>query len=184
MPKMTGVNFTKMTCVIFGLSPASSPARGCAMFKTMSKTPAVVSLAALPPSWPAFVDQVALGATPHAAAAALGYASPALTSARLMRLPQIRKALVQAVQGRLEGEAGPLAIQAVLDVLSDPEAPGAVKAKLALGVLDRIKPAPEDRERADKPLAQLTLAELTSEVERLRQSGQPGAQMRDVTPQA
>lgn len=146
----------------------------------MSKAIAITS--ELPPSWATFADRVASGCEPEAVAKELGYAAPATTATLLMQNVKVRKALVASVQARLEGEAGPLALKAILDVLSDEKAPGAVKAKLALGVFDRIQPAKDDRPLADKPLADLTTRELETLVDQMRGNSPPAPQMRDITP--
>lgn len=141
-------------------------------------------IADLPASWPIFVDALVNGAKPRKAAAMAGFTDTAHTAPLLMRHPTVRKALVAATQARLEGEAAPLALRTVLEVLSDPEAPGAVRAKLALGVLDRIQPPKDDRAAADKPLHELTVSELAALAEQLRSASPPAPQMRNVTPDA
>lgn len=118
----------------------------------------------------------------EAAAIECGYASPKATATALLRHPMVRKALITATQSRLEGEAGPLAVQTIIDVLNDEKAPGAVKAKLALGVLDRIQAPKEDRGLKDKPLSELTPDELRQVIAEMRDSPPAQPQMRDVTP--
>lgn len=157
------------------------------MLRTMT-TPAL-TVTELPPNWALFVEGVVAGGSPADVAKSLNYAQPTPTSALLLRHPQVRKALVQATQARLEGEAGPLAVKVIMEVLSDDNAPAAVKAKLALGVMDRIQPPKDERPASDKPLSSMTVSELAEEVARLRsQAGilehahigiEP---MRDVTP--
>jgi len=147
----------------------------------MTRPPALI-VSELPANWALFVDCLIARQAPEDAAKACGYDEPKRAGTLLMRHPTVRKALVAATQARLEGEAAPLALQVIMQVLGDPAAPGAVKAKLALGVLDRIQPPKDERPTGDKPLGDLTLAELADEAARLRGSSPRPPEMRDVTP--
>jgi hypothetical protein len=142
----------------------------------------VVATGRLPPNWAAFAEAVAAGDTPEAAAKSLGFAEPKRTAALLMRAPEVRKALVEATKAFLEGEASILAMDVVREILEDrdPKAK-AVRAKMAVAILDRSAPAKAPASPGSKPLHELTVEELMAEASRLR-TLPPGPQMRDITP--
>lgn len=138
----------------------------------------------LPRNWAAFVDAVALGQDPTTAADALGYANARETGLALIRHPQVRKALAAASLARLEGVSLPLALDTVDEILRDQSAPKAVRAKLALGIVDRlIKKEGGDASAgaSGKNLADMTVRELE---QLIAQSGALPGEMRDVTPEA
>lgn len=137
---------------------------------------------ALPPNWATFVDQVTLGAKPTEAAKLLGYATPRETAAALLRHPQVRKALAVAVEARLEGVAVPLALETIEEILADQTAPKAVRAKLAVAVLNRSQPKNDQPAPGGKPLADMTPRELEQLVAQLGESGARPGEMRDITP--
>src|SRR5689334_6483950 len=95
---------------------------------------------ALPSNWAVFVERVTLGDDPALAAKVLGYENPKQAAVALLRHPQVRKALATAAEARLEGVSVPLALDTIDEILRDQSAPKAVRAKLALGVLDRVRP--------------------------------------------
>lgn len=142
---------------------------------------------ALPNNWAAFVDMVALGNDPADVAASCGYANPKAAAAALLRHPQVRKALAASAMARLEGVSLPLALDTVDEILQDKTAPKAVRAKLALGIVDRLV----KKEGADaaagasgKTLASMTARELEQAIAQLQASGVRPGEMRDVTPDA
>ena len=136
----------------------------------------------LPRNWSAFVDAVALGQDPTTAADALSYADARQTGLALIRHPQVRKALAAASLARLEGVSLPLALDTVDEILRDQTAPKAVRAKLALGIVDRlIKKEGGDAAAgaSGKNLADMTVRELE---QLIAQSGARPGEMRDITP--
>ena len=141
---------------------------------------------ALPPQWAVFVDRVTLGMDPGDAAALAGYEDSRRAAATLMRHPAIRKALVTAAQARLEGKALPMALDTIESILADVTAPRAVRAKLALGVLDRAMVARNDRSgeaaKEGKSLQDMTLDELAQVVRSLESAQELASQTLDVTP--
>lgn len=148
-------------------------------FFYMSSTPAI----ALPSNWASFVDQVTLGGDPIKAAEFLGFDNPRAAAAALLRHPTVRKALATAAEARLEGVCVPLALDTIEEILKDATAPKAVRAKLALGVMDRVR-AKEDKTLAagGKSLADMTARELEQLMAQLAESGVRPGEMRDVTP--
>lgn len=137
----------------------------------------------LPPNWAAFVDAVAGGADPEATAKSLGYAQPKHTSALLLRHPTVRKALAASAQAWLQWRGGQLAREVVEEIMTDrdPKAK-AVRAKMAMAILDRVEPPKEEKGASDKPLGEMKMSELMAEAARLRGSSPLPDQMRDVTP--
>jgi hypothetical protein len=136
----------------------------------------------LPTNWARFVEQVTLGAAPGEAAKAMGWESPQQVATSLMRHPEVRKALAAASLARLEGVSLPLALDTVDEILRDKDAPKAVRAKLALGIVDRlIKKEGADAAAAGgtKDLNAMTVRELE---QLLAQSGVRAGQMLDITP--
>lgn len=149
----------------------------------MSATALVVT--ELPPNWAVFVEAVAGGTDPTEAAKTQGYADPKRTGALLLRHPTVRKALIAASQAKLEWRGAQLAWEVIEEIMTDraPQAK-AVRAKMAMALLDRIQPPKEERPADDKPLGELTLTQLRAEVDRLRGSSPLPGEMRDVTPKA
>ena len=141
---------------------------------------------ALPPQWALFVDRVTLGHDPTDAAALAGYDDSRRAAATLMRHPTIRMALVAAAQARLEGTALPAALDTIEEILADKTAPKAVRAKLALGVLDRAlaaKGGAQDQgAKGGKALQDMTLDELAQVVRSLESAQELASQTLDVTP--
>lgn len=136
----------------------------------------------LPSNWATFVDQVLLGAEPADAAKLCGYASPRAASLALMRHPQVRKALATAAETRLECEAVPLALDVVAEILKDRDPKArAVRAKLAIAVLDRVRSKEDKAGVVGKDLSNMTLRELEQFIAQV--GARPG-EMRDVTPDA
>lgn len=145
----------------------------------------MTTVAALPPNWALFVEQLTLGADPTSAAELLGYENPKRVAVALLKHPQVRKALASAAEARLEGVSVPLALDTIDEILADKEAPKAVRAKLALGVLDRVRPKGEAPGGAGgKSLADMTPRELEQLVAQLGASGLRPGEMRDVTPRS
>lgn len=101
-----------------------------------------------------------------------------------MRHPQVRKALLASAEARLEGVSLPLALDTVDEILQDQSAPKAVRAKLALGIVDRLvkKRDAGEASASGKQLADMTPRELEQLVAQLGASGILPGQMRDVTP--
>jgi hypothetical protein len=136
---------------------------------------------ALAPNWGLFVEQIALGTSPTEAAKSLGWTDPGRTAAALLSMPLVRKALVAATEARLESRAAPMAAQVIEEILSDPDAPKAVRAKLAIAVLDRIradKPKPNEGGAPDRAMNTEDLAALVERLETALLIPAP----RDVTP--
>ena len=142
---------------------------------------------ALPPQWALFVDRVTLGHDPTDAAALAGYEDSRRAAATLMRHPTVRMALVQAAQARLEGRALPMALDTIESILGDETAPRAVRAKLAVAVLDRAlaaKGGPQDQaSKGGKALQDMTLDELAQVVRSLESAQELASQTLDVTPE-
>jgi hypothetical protein len=141
---------------------------------------------ALPPQWAVFVDRVTLGMEPADAAALAGYEDSRRAAATLMRHPTVRMALVTAAQARLEGRALPMALDTIESILGDETAPRAVRAKLAVAVLDRAlsaKGGTQDQgAKGGKALQDMTLDELAQVVRSLESAQELASQTLDVTP--
>jgi len=139
----------------------------------------------LPPHWAAFADAVAGGQTPEEAAKALNLpGDPKRTAAALMRHPSVRQALTEASNAELMSSGLHLAWGVVREILSDrcPKAK-AVRAKLAIAVIDRAQPPKEKAlHSGDKPIGEMTMAELEQYVRDQRSSVPPGPDMRNITP--
>jgi hypothetical protein len=90
--------------------------------------------------------------------------------------------LAAAAEARLQSEAVPLALQAIEEILRDEATPAAVKAKLALGVLDRARPPEDKKPDAGKSLNDMTISELESFATRLAASTPGQGEMLNVTP--
>lgn len=132
-------------------------------------TPAV-----LPPNWAAFVESVAVGMSPTEAAKRLGFERPASMASALMQLPDVRMALVAATEARLEGVLAPLAAQVAEEILLDDGAPKAVRAKLALGILDRVRGQKVTRADRETPEGD-SLSEMRDLVERMERAMRAGS---------
>lgn len=130
-----------------------------------------------------FCDLVLRGTPPAEAAALAGYARPAETAAALVRHPNVRKALAEGAAAMLECELVPLSLKVARAILEDTEPKAvAVRAKLALGLLDR---AAKTQAQADDPaqeLAKLTTDQLAQLVARGLAAQEREAQTLDVTP--
>lgn len=134
----------------------------------------------LPDGWTRFVTEVASGVDPTDAAKALGFPNAAAIASELLRRPDVRKALAQAAEAMLECEAVPLALGVVREILTDRDPKArAVRAKLAVAVLDRTKPK-EDKPPADP--AQMDATQLEQLVAQLQGLGVRPGQMLDITP--
>lgn len=137
---------------------------------------------ALPANWARFIDSVLIGTNPADAARALGFSNPAMAAAELLRTPQVRKALVAAGAARLECEGLPLALDVVNEILTDRDPKArAVRAKLAVAVLDRVLGKPE-KEQAPNP-ADMSRDQLHQLVAQLQASGVRPGEMLNVTPE-
>ena len=77
-----------------------------------------------------------------------------------------------------------MALDTIDEILADPTAPKAVRAKLALGLVDRMikKREAEGGSAHSKSLADMTPRELEQVVAQLSGSGVRPGEMRDVTP--
>lgn len=104
-------------------------------------------------AWATMIHHMIDGATPADAAALAGFAQPAQVARVLVRDPRFRKALADAAQARIECDLLPLSLKVSRDILTDtnPKAV-AVRAKLALGIMDR---AAKDRAKEEDPTAEL-----------------------------
>jgi hypothetical protein len=143
---------------------------------TMAKPPAT-----LPDGWTRFVTDVAEGMDPADAAKALGFPNPAAVAAELLRRPDVRKALAQTTEAMLECEAVPLALGVVREILTDRDPKArAVRAKLAIAVLDRTKSKDEKAPPADP--AQMDATQLEQLVAQLQGLGVRPGQMLNITP--
>lgn len=122
--------------------------------------------------WCIFIDRVCAGTSPRDAAALAGYANPEETAAQLLRLPAIRKALSDAIEGRLLSEAAPVAVHVALSILNDAEAPASIRGKMAVAILDRTRAKP-DAVAQDAPgsMSGLGQADLERLVAQLQASG-------------
>ena len=128
-----------------------------------------------------FVDRVARGMEPGDAARLAGFTDPDDTAADLLRLPNVRKALQDTLEGRLLSEAAPLAIKVALEILNDDKAPASIKGKMAVAVLDRVKgkeAAPGTEGGSLAGLSQKALEQLVAQLEASGAVVIP----RDVTP--
>lgn len=144
---------------------------------------AAVALA-LPTNWAAWVDAVTLGDDPVDAAKALGYANPRQVAAALLRMPNVRKALVAASEAYLVSRAAPLAMRVVEEILADKTAPASVRGKMAIAVLDRIRDKDEKALGAGKTIGDMTVSELEAHVRKLEDLKGGALEMRDVTPRS
>lgn len=147
----------------------------------MPKDVAVVS--ELPPNWAVWVDAVVTGTDPVEAARSVGWREPKTTAGILLRHPTVRKALVTAAQVKLEWRGTQLALEVVEEIMTDrdPKAK-AVRAKMAIALLDRIKPTADQKPGTEKPIGEMTVDELRQYVAEQRGSAPRPPQMRDVTP--
>lgn len=88
-----------------------------------------------------------------------------------------------AAEARLECEAVPLALDAVSELLQDRDPKArAVRAKLAVAILDRTREKADPRESSTLSLADMSMRQLEQLVTQLGASGILPGQMRDVTP--
>lgn len=118
-----------------------------------------------------FVDAVARATPPTDAARLAGYADPETTALDLLRLPEVRKALSDTVEGRLLSEAAPLALRTTLDILNDKSAPASIRGKMAIAVLDRVKSRDSGQDDGGKGLSGLSQGDLEGLVAQLERSG-------------
>lgn len=140
------------------------------VLSTQSMDPAKVAL---------FVEKVAGGADPVTAAGEAGFSHPYGASQSLLRQVEVRKALVAATDARLLSEIAPLALDVIAKILRDDAAPASVKGKLALGALDRAAKVAVDPSKREKPLEEMTPAELAELVAKL----DPATRAINITPQ-
>lgn len=130
--------------------------------------------------WAVFVDRVAAGTPPVDAARLAGYANPDETAQDLLRLPKVRKALAQSIEGRLLSEAAPLALRVALEILGDSGAAASIRGKMAVAILDRTKDK-EPEGPGTGNLANLSQAQLAAFVAQLEAQGAVVVPL-DVTP--
>jgi hypothetical protein len=95
------------------------------------------------------------------AAEKAGYSQPLTSASKALARPAVHDAIVKLQQQRMTNEALPLAVQAFIDVLSDPKT-GAM-AKIAAAKVVYEKTATQT-DTADKPIHELTLAELNARI--------------------
>ena len=129
------------------------------------------------------MDMIILGGEPAEAARLLNYSNPKQAAVELLRHPQVRKALVAGAEARLEGRSLPMALDTVEEILADKSAPKAVRAKLALGIIDRVRPKADKAPDAGKPVGDMSQRELEQLVAQLQASGVRPGQMLDITPE-
>ena len=139
-----------------------------------------------PPAWRYFIEQVSLGKSPGEAAAEAGFKDPRAAATELLGLPAVRLALETSGEARLMGVSVPLALDCIDEILRDKTAPKAVKAKLALGIVDRVirkRDAAAPTVPGDgKALQDMSVTELQNLVVQLGGQGVVVGEMRDVTP--
>lgn len=137
-----------------------------------------------PADWRAFVDAVAVGGDPLQACAALGYADPAQAAAALLTLPEVRQGLVAATEARLEAIIGPLAARTVERILMDDtgDVTHAVKAKLAVAMLDRVRGVKVQRPGEREEGQGQSVDELRGLVERMEAAVLAGSDALIVSP--
>lgn len=121
----------------------------------------------LSPMQSLFVTEMARGGgTPTDAARRAGYSEPSQAARHLARLPHVAAA-IQVEQRAALCEVVGLAVRALRDVLSDPDAAPRDRIAAARVVLDRtgLGPTkPAEPEKADKPLEELSIAELEARI--------------------
>jgi hypothetical protein len=131
----------------------------------------------------AFCARLLEGTPPTRAATLAGYDDPKAAAAVLLRHPQVRKALTEGTAARIECELVPLSLKVARDILEDtnPKAV-AVRAKLAVAMLDRAAKNAQAEADPAKELAKMSLDELAALVAKGREAVALEARTVDVTP--
>lgn len=121
----------------------------------------------------AFVRFVADGVAPRLASKLAGYEADMVDTARILESPRVQSAIREVVSRKLFTEGAPLAYKVLVEVLNSPKAQHRDKIAAAKTILDRagfIAPAASKATNAeDKPLHEMTTAELRARAERLAQ---------------
>lgn len=132
-----------------------------------------------------FCAELLAGHSPGSAAILAGYPEPEAAALVLMRHPSVRKALAEGAAAMIQCELVPLSLRVTRDILEDtnPKAV-AVRAKLAIAVLDRAAKDTEAREEADpaRALAKMTNDQLAELVAKGLEAQAQEAHTIDVTP--
>lgn len=130
-----------------------------------------------------FCSAVLAGASPGEAARKAGYSDPAVTGQVLIRHPQVRKALAEGAAAMIECELVPLSLKVARDILKDTEPKAvAVRAKLALGLLDRAAKNAAGSEDPAQALTKLSTEQLAALVAKGMAAEAAEARTVDVTP--
>lgn len=125
-----------------------------------------------------FVDElVAGGCKPTEAARRAGFQHPGQEAYRLMRKPHVQDAVKDAQNRLIAGSGTNVALKTLLEVMQDTKAPASARVSAAGKMLDAAghfsKKSDDDRE---KPLHEMTDAELQSFLERCNQVIASGAE--------
>jgi phage terminase small subunit len=130
-----------------------------------------------------FVGRLLEGDSPTQAARVAGYAEPTNTGAALIRHPLVRKALADAAAAQIECELVPLSLKVAREILEDTEPKAvAVRAKLALGLLDRAAKNRQTDEDPSKALSKMSNDELAALVAKGLAAEAQEAQTINITP--
>lgn len=121
-----------------------------------------------------FVRQCAHGQLQTRAAELAGYTVPGSEATRLMRLPHVVAAIRMERDRHFVGELGALAVNTIRDLLTNEDTPAHVRfqaAKYTLGVAGHVEKTGRNggQEKEDKPLCEMTEAELADVIAKGRQ---------------
>lgn len=120
----------------------------------------------------AFVSLLSQGVCQTRAAELAGYAHPDVQAVGLVRRPAIREALFVKRQGVIEGTLATAALGTMRGLIEGGDVPAAVRFAAARWVLEaaghRAEAGAEDAGR-EKPLAEMSMAELEAEARKVEQ---------------
>lgn len=115
----------------------------------------------------AFVQHLITGAPQKEAAELAGYAHASVNASNLMKSPQVQRALHEAVQDSLRADAH-VNLKVLKKIRDDEAAPARVRADIGIKLLalaGHVQPTKRD-DRPEKPLSEMTQAELLEHIER------------------
>lgn len=122
-----------------------------------------------------FVENIVLHSMKQGeAAAAAGFAGPAVAASQLMRNPQILEAIRLARMAAVDGELAGVALTTLKEVMQDKDSPASARVSAAKGVLqvggyfERGKTLGKLGDKDRKPLSEMTPAQLNEAIAEMR----------------